>query len=165
VAIPSFEKSGLAPIVCRDARILILGSLPGDASLAARLYYAHPRNQFWDLISSVVGQDIVTMAYTERLTILHRTGIALWDVIGKATRTGSLDQHIREAQPNDIRRFVRQMPHLRAVAFNGNMAAAIAGNVLDDLAIDILHLPSSSPANTKLIREKSVEWSAISAYL
>lgn len=161
----SFEKRGLLPIVSRDARVLILGSLPGDASLAASQYYAHPRNQFWVLMSGVVGKDLGAMHYTDRLETLRLTKIALWDVIGEATRTGSLDHHIHDAKPNDLRKFVEQMPQLRAIAFNGKKATAIAGDIFGEATFDILHLPSSSPANTKNIREKSIEWLALATFL
>src|SRR3954454_4986125 len=95
-------KFGLPPVARSDARLFILGSLPGDASLAARRYYAHPSNQFWCLLGSAVGEQLQTLPYDERLHRLANRRIALWDVIASATRGGSLDQAIREAQHNRI---------------------------------------------------------------
>ncbi|MCK2125050.1 DNA-deoxyinosine glycosylase, partial [Pseudomonas sp. PNPG3] len=75
--------------------ILVLGSFPGAASLAAGQYYAHPRNQFWRLISAVVGEDLATLPYAERLPRLLAHGVGLWDVLGECEREGSLDSNIR----------------------------------------------------------------------
>src|SRR4051812_9892532 len=85
-------KGGLAPIARRDARLFILGSLPGDASLAAGQYYAHPQNQFWRLLGRVIGEDLRAMTYDERLECVAKHRVGLWDVIGSAHRAGSLDQ-------------------------------------------------------------------------
>jgi hypoxanthine-DNA glycosylase len=79
-------KIGLVPVTRSDARILILGSLPGDASLSAKQYYAHPQNQFWTLVSGVIQQDLVAVDYATRIIALQSAGIALWDVIGVANR-------------------------------------------------------------------------------
>jgi hypoxanthine-DNA glycosylase len=90
-------KRGLPPVARSDARLFILGSLPGDASLAARRYYAHPQNQFWRLVGTVIEEDLQSLRYDQRLERLAEHGIGLWDVIGSAVRPGSLDQAIREA--------------------------------------------------------------------
>src|SRR3954454_19422556 len=90
-------KFGLPPIARSDARLFILGSLPGDASLAARRYYAHPTNQFWRLLGSAIGEELQSLAYHDRLERLTERRIGLWDVIASARRSGSLDQAIREA--------------------------------------------------------------------
>ena len=87
------RKVGLPPIARVDARILILGSLPGDASLSASQYYAHPRNHFWQLVGDAIGIELVGMDYAERVVILQSAQIALWDVVSEADRPGSLDQH------------------------------------------------------------------------
>jgi len=95
-------KAGLPPIARRDARLFLLGSLPGDASLAAQRYYAHPTNQFWLLLGAAIGEELAGLDYEQRLTRLAERRIGLWDVIATATRRGSLDQAIREAQHNRI---------------------------------------------------------------
>ena len=91
-------KAGLPPIASRDARLFVLGSLPGDASLAAGRYYAHPSNQFWRLLGMAIGEELADLDYETRLLLLKERRIGLWDVIASASRRGSLDQAIREAQ-------------------------------------------------------------------
>lgn len=158
-------KSGLPPSARADARILILGSLPGDASLAARQYYAHPQNQFWKLVSEIIRQDVVAMEYAQRIAALQSAGIALWDVIGTASREGSLDHSIRGEQPNDLLAFVGTLPQLKVIAFNGNKAAASAAQAFSGTSMDTLKLPSSSAAYTLDVRQKAVAWSGLARYL
>src|SRR5207302_10574557 len=95
-------KFGLPPIASPDARLFILGSLPGDASLAAQRYYAHPTNQFWRLLGSAIGEELQPLSYEARLNRLTERRVGLWDVIASAARRGSLDQSIREAEHNRI---------------------------------------------------------------
>jgi double-stranded uracil-DNA glycosylase len=158
-------KTGLPPIVRSDARVLILGSLPGDASLAAQEYYAYPRNHFWPLLSSIVGSNLVGMEYKERIDALHSARIALWDVIGKAHRPGSLDQQIRRARINDLRKFTTGLPDLRAIAFNGQKSAALAANAIDGMPLEVVRLPSTSPANTLNFEAKRNIWAVLTKYL
>ena len=87
-------KFGLPPIARPDAQLFILGSLPGDASLSAGRYYAHPTNQFWRLLGQAIGDELQALPYDERLERLAHRRIGLWDVIASATRRGSLDQAI-----------------------------------------------------------------------
>lgn len=158
-------KRGLPPIVRADAKLLILGSLPSDASLAAAQYYAHPHNQFWRLLGGVIGQNLKSMDYSERVAVAVASGVALWDVIGSAQRAGSLDHRIRNEQPNDLCQFAQRLLELRAVAFNGKKAGALAGAAFDGLPIAILHLPSSSPAYTMHPDAKAVLWARLAQYL
>ena len=88
-------KFGLPPIARPDARLFVLGSLPGDASLAAKRYYAHPTNQFWRLLGQAIGEELQALDYPIRLTRLAERRIGLWDVIASANRSGSLDHAIR----------------------------------------------------------------------
>ncbi len=159
------HKVGLPPIARGDARILILGSLPGDASLSASQYYAHPRNHFWQLVGDAISIELVAMDYAERVATLQRAQIALWDVVSEADRPGSLDQKIRNAQLNELRAFAGQLPYLRAIAFNGMKAAALALGAFDDLPVDILQLPSSSPAYTISTADKAKAWAMLARYL
>ena len=159
------RKTGLLPVARSDSRVLILGSLPGDASLAAQEYYAHPRNHFWPLLSSIIGRNLVTMEYRERIDALNSARIALWDVIGEAHRPGSLDSQIRFAQVNDLREFVSGLPDLQAVAFNGKKSAALAANAFDSASLDVVGLPSSSPANTLDFEAKRAIWAVLTKYL
>src|SRR5438445_13322992 len=95
-------KVGLPPVARSDGQLFILGSLPGDASLAAERYYAHPTNQFWRLLGSAIGEELQPLSYDERLKRLAERHVGLWDVIASAARRGSLDQSIREAEHNRI---------------------------------------------------------------
>ena len=158
-------KSGLAPIVGSDARLLILGSLPGDRSLIAGRYYAHPTNQFWRLIGCAIGEDLQALDYEARLQRLAERGIGLWDVIGSALRPGSLDQAIREPAHNPLEDLVAGLPELRAIAFNGGTAAAIGRRLLGSLpGATLIDLPSSSAAFTRPFDEKARDWSVLERY-
>ncbi len=96
-------KVAFAPVVDAETRLLILGSLPGDASLKAAQYYAHPRNGFWPLIGGVLGEGLAALPYDERLQRLKARGVGLWDVIASAERSGSLDAAIRSPEAADPR--------------------------------------------------------------
>jgi double-stranded uracil-DNA glycosylase len=158
------RKYGLAPVARRDARLFILGSLPGDASLAAKRYYAHPRNAFWRLVGSVIGENLEPLPYSERLERLIEHRIGLWDVIAHAHRPGSLDQAIRSAGHNPLAEYFAQFPKLEAVAFNG-AAAARAGRPLLAGRLTLIDLPSSSPANTRAWHEKADAWAELRRFL
>src|SRR5690606_33214058 len=116
-------KRGFAPVVDAETRLLILGSLPGDASLKAAQYYAHPQNGFWRLVGGVIGHDLHDLSYGSRLEALAAAGIGLWDVIASAERAGSLDAAIRSPEAADLRGLITGLPNLRAVAFNGGASA------------------------------------------
>ena len=146
-----------APVVDQRTRILILGSLPGAASLSAGRYYANPRNQFWALVGAAIGADLVAMAYEDRLTTLLDNRIGLWDVVAEAGREGSLDGSIRDAVANDLGALVESLPSLETVAFNGAKAAAIGAPRISR-QMRLLRLPSSSPAYTLAFDRKRVEW-------
>jgi hypoxanthine-DNA glycosylase len=156
-------KHGLPPIARGDARLLILGSLPGDASLAAQRYYAHPTNQFWRLLGRAIAEPLADMAYDERLARLAARQIALWDVIASASRRGSLDQAIRGAGANPLVPLLRDLPGLQAIAFNGATAAAIGRRLLEPVAgeLVLLDLPSSSAANARPLAEKGAVWARL----
>ncbi|MGI4732753.1 MAG: DNA-deoxyinosine glycosylase [Janthinobacterium lividum] len=159
------RKTSFHPVVRADARLLVLGSLPGERSLAEARYYAHPQNQFWRLMSPVAGCDLPALAYADRLEALTAARIALWDVVASAHRRGSTDAAIREATSNDLPALVDALPALRAVAFNGGAAAAIGRRMLAGRAVALVTLPSSSPLHTVGIDAKRPAWSALAAYV
>lgn len=161
------RKASFAPVVDAKTRVLILGSLPGEASLAAGRYYANPRNQFWRLIGAVIGHDLVGLEYEQRLATVIEHGFGLWDSIGSATRKGSLDTAIRNVAPNALACLVTTLPALRAVAFNGAKSAAIGAPQLAETgAFELLRLPSSSPAHAALCFEAKLEqWTSLRKFL
>jgi TDG/mug DNA glycosylase family protein len=160
-------KFGLPPVARGDARLFILGSLPGDASLAARRYYAHPTNQFWRLLGNVLGDELQPRPYEERLERLAERRVGLWDVIASAARRGSLDQAIREAEHNRIEHLLQDFPELQAIAFNGSTAAAVGRKLIGEppRGIALVDLPSSSAANTRLFDEKVAAWAVLGQFV
>ena len=149
-----------------DARLFVLGSLPGDASLAARRYYAHPTNQFWRLLGGAIGEDLANLEYDQRLHRLAERRIGLWDVIASATRRGSLDQAIRDVRYNRVAALRDNFPQLRAIAFNGGTAAAIGRRMLAETdTLALIDLPSSSAANTRPFAEKAAVWARLAPFL
>jgi TDG/mug DNA glycosylase family protein len=152
----------MAPAGSADARLLILGSLPGEASLAAQRYYAHPTNQFWRLLGGAIGEDLAGREYGERLRLLAERDIALWDVVAEARRQGSLDGAIRAATPNQLADYAATHPRLEAVAFNGRTAATIGRRALGERPdLVFIGLPSSSAALTRPFAEKALAWAKI----
>ncbi|MCT6698266.1 DNA-deoxyinosine glycosylase [Rheinheimera sp. 4Y26] len=157
--------SGLAPVARPDAKILILGSMPGQASLDAQQYYGHPRNQFWPLMQQLFVVD-ASLPYPQRLLALQNAGVALWDVIGLCQRQGSLDSAIRpdSVQFNDIAGLLTQLPKLKAVWLNGGTAAKSwqklqKSGVTIPAGIKICSLPSSSPAHAaRSFSDKLLQW-------
>jgi TDG/mug DNA glycosylase family protein len=155
------------PVTRPDTRLLVLGSLPGAISLQQRRYYAHPQNLFWRLMSAVIGRELVPLGYEERLQALLDAGVGLWDTVAAATREGSLDTAIRLHEASDLAALVTDLPHLRAIGFNGATSAKIGRRQLGptpDLAL--IDLPSSSPAYASLSFEKKRDrWLQLAAYL
>lgn len=158
-------KQSLPPVGAADARLLILGSLPGDVSLAAQRYYAHPTNQFWRLLGGAIGEELATLDYAARLDRLAEREIALWDVVADARRSGSLDGAIRSPRPNLLVDFVAAHPRLEAIGFNGRTAAAIGRRALAGITgIALIDLPSSSAAFTRPISEKALKWAILGGF-
>lgn len=164
----SARKCAFDPVVDADTRLLILGSLPGEASLKAGHYYAHPQNGFWRLIGVVIERpDLAGQPYAKRLDILKAHGIGLWDVIAEAERIGSLDTAIRLPRHADLKGLVAGLPKLQAIAFNGGKAAREGTRVLGPEVGEIvrLTLPSSSPAMARTLAWKAESWAVLSPYV
>lgn len=160
------RKSSFPPVVAPDTRVLVLGSLPGERSLAEQRYYAHPRNLFWQLVGEVIGRDLEALPYEARLAALLEARIGLWDTVASARRSGSLDAAIREAEHNPLADLVATLPELRAVAFNGATSARIGSALLANSGLALLPLPSSSPAYAAMpLAEKRRLWAAIGEFL
>lgn len=159
-------KRSFPPVADARARVLVLGSLPGEASLTQGRYYAHPRNHFWRLIGAVIGRELEPLPYRARLATLQEARVALWDTVGAARRRGSLDGNIRDVEANSLVRLVEQLPELRAIAFNGGKAAAIGTPQLArQEGIALIALPSSSPAFTLPFDAKLAAWRQLALFL
>ncbi|WP_423601929.1 DNA-deoxyinosine glycosylase [Sphingomonas sp. MS122] len=160
-------KASFPPVVDPAARVLICGSLPGDRSLAARQYYAHPQNQFWRLVSAVIERDLVALPYPDRLAALLAAHIGLWDVVATARRPGSTDAALASIRPNDIAALAATLPELRAIAFNGGTALKHGLRQLGPMADRhaIVALPSSSPLHTIGFDTKLPAWLALRDHL
>jgi hypoxanthine-DNA glycosylase len=152
---PSPLLAGLAPVIAPDTRILVLGSFPGAASLAAGQYYAHPRNQLWPILSALTGEDLAGLAYAERLPRLLAHGIGLWDVLGACERKGSLDADIRKPAANDFARLHLLCPLLETVGFNGQASGKFAPQFAGAGYRTVI-LPSTSPAHAALSYEQKL---------
>ena len=162
------------PLLGPQPRVLVLGSMPGTASLAAREYYAHPRNAFWPIMGELVGAGL-SLSYVPRTRRLTVSGIALWDVLARCEREGSLDTAIDRSSehPNAVAALIRQHPSLRAVFLNGSKPhAAFRRHVVPGLDGDLcghLHieqLPSTSPANARLsLADKVAAWRVLVQWL
>jgi hypoxanthine-DNA glycosylase len=142
-------SEGFPPVAGPDARILVLGSLPGQRSIAERQYYAHPQNVFWAMMRELLG---VEGTYVDRCEQLVRNRIALWDVLASSVRPGSMDADIRlnSACANDFDAFFAAHPELELIAFNGKKAEQMfakfgVGRSIDE-SIRRIGLPSTSPA-------------------
>lgn len=161
------RKRCFAPVVDADTKLLVLGSLPGEQSLALQQYYGNRQNRFWALMSVVLGSELVPLGYVERLAALQARGVGLWDVVAEARRSGSLDSQIRAPAGNDLVALVQQLPQLRALAFNGATAARLGGKLLGAGAqgFEMLALPSSSPAHTMAFADKLATWMRLRAYV
>jgi hypoxanthine-DNA glycosylase len=152
---------GLPPVIRRDAVLAILGSFPGEASLAAQQYYGHPRNQFWPLLGRCLDVDLPSLPYRERLRALREHRIALWDVYAACRREGSLDSAIEAAEPNDLYVLTWRAPGLHAVAHNGGESAR-AMRITAALGLQVHRLPSSSPAHASWSFERKLDaWRAV----
>ncbi|PJB69285.1 MAG: DNA-deoxyinosine glycosylase [Alphaproteobacteria bacterium CG_4_9_14_3_um_filter_47_13] len=166
------QNSGVAPVVRsfpavsdRSAKILVLGSMPGKASLSAKQYYAHPRNLFWPIIGQMTGA-ILELPYENRVALLQKSGVALWDVLQSCTRSGSLDSDIKNEVPNDLTSFLKNHSKITTICFNGNKARECFERHFPDLmaarAYRFLALPSTSPAHASMTYEQKLEsWKTI----
>ncbi len=157
--------TGFPPIANRKARVLVLGSMPSEASLAAGQYYAFRHNQFWRITGDLCGFDPAA-SYARRKAALRKAGIALWDVVGSCTRKGSLDAAIVEdsIRVNDFAAFLAAHPAVRRVCFNGRKAESawrrrVGPALSSSLRLEYRLLPSTSPAHAGMsYRAKLRAW-------
>lgn len=158
---------GFPPVVGEGARVLILGSMPGQASLNAQEYYAYKQNAFWRIMGDLIGAG-PALPYDQRLVRLKASGIALWDVMAACERQGSLDADIVAASimPNDFAGFFAEHPGISRVFFNGAAAEASFRRLvlpgLAERAPQLTRLPSTSPAHAaSAYADKLAAWSVV----
>lgn len=157
-------KRCFPPVVDANTRVLILGSLPGEMSLAQQQYYGNPKNRFWNLVGDAIGTDLIELDYAARLRALLYNHIGLWDVVAEARRMGSLDSRIRDHASNDLVALIDTLPNLHSIAFNGGTAAKLGTKALGERTDQyrLLRLPSSSPAHASVpYVEKLLAWKQI----
>lgn len=173
-----FRKNGIStmsrvhsfpPIASQTSKVLILGSMPGEASLKAGHYYAHPRNAFWTIMGELFGSD-PSGPYEERVKHLQSTGVALWDSLQSCSRLGSMDASIANQMANDFPNFFDKHPNITHVFFNGSKAeTAFRRYVLPSLSNashKFARLPSTSPTHaTMTLKEKVQAWSIVKKVL
>ena len=153
-------KIGLAPIVDKYCKILILGSLPSELSIYHTQYYANPRNHFWQIILPIL-QEPMFDRYEDKIQALLKHNIALWDVIRFAERDGSLDSSIKNAVPNDLEKFLYKYKNIKKIVLNGNEAAKQYEKYFFNLSVKYIKVRSSSPIPTQKcnsIEEKIIDW-------
>jgi len=156
--------SSFRPIVDKECKILILGTMPGVKSLEKQEYYGHERNAFWKIIYSLFKQEL-TSDYSHKKTFLLHHNIALWDVLKACYREGSSDSNIKDPIPNDFKIFFNQYPNIKAIYFNGEPAEKLfkrfVSKTLGDINIPFYRLPSTSPANAIKFEQKLDQWQLI----
>ena len=167
------DIEGFAPIVSGNASVLILGTMPSEASLLRQQYYGHPRNAFWPIMSELFGSD-PELCYQRRKEVLIENGVAVWDVLQSCNRLGSSDSSIKLAtiRTNDFAGFFTEYKYIKRVFFNGGMAEKLyQKRVLPTLNhrftyLEYQRLPSTSPANASLKFEQKIEaWKVIKQHV
>ena len=143
------------PIIFSDSRILILGSFPSIDSFKDSFYYAHKRNQFWKILSSITGYPINNI--DQKIWLLKRSKIALWDMVKSCSRENSLDSSLEDIEVNDIASFLEKYPTIEKIAFTGRLAERLYKMHYDYLDIKTIYLPSPSSAYAKMSLLNKIE--------
>jgi len=151
----SVEVHPFEPLVFKNSKILILGSFPSLESFNQSFYYAHPRNQFWKLLSELIALPINNQ--DQKIWLLKESKIALWDMIKHCTRENSLDSSLEEIEVNDIAMFLEEHPSIEKVAFTGRLSEKLFKMHFDYLEIETVYLPSPSSAYAKMPFEEKLK--------
>lgn len=163
------RKNGLNPIIDKDSKILILGTLPGDESIKNNEYYTNRKNQFWEILSSIFNKDLVNLEYKEKIAFLSENHIALWDVYESAERNNSDDKNIKNGKINDFKKFLTEYSNIEKILVVGDKAQKAFEKYLKENNIEItlnfentkcnyICLPSSSGGNTIPKEDKINTW-------
>lgn len=153
------------PIIDDHSEIIILGSIPGVRSLEKQQYYGHPQNKFWKIIFELLNEEF-TEDYDQRIRILKKHHIALWDVIDSCERKGSLDSEIKNEEANQIEELLENHPNIKAIFCNGGKSYKNVQKILGkNYKIPLFLLPSTSPLHTVSFERKLEDWMKIKQYL
>ena len=165
-SIPQKRISSFPPVIHENSKILILGSVPGVKSLEMQQYYGHPQNKFWKIMFEILKEEY-SSEYQEKIDLLNRNKIALWDVIDSCERHGSLDSAIKNEEANRIEDLLKSFPNIKAIFCNGQKSFKNLQRLLGkENEIPVVALPSTSPAYAVMsFNQKLKEWKKISAYL
>lgn len=157
--------SSFSPIIDVNSEILILGSIPGVKSLEKQQYYGHPQNKFWKIIFELFNEEL-TGDYAERIQVLKKYHIALWDVIDSCERKGSLDSEIKNEEANQIPELLEEYPNIKAIFCNGGKSYKNLQKILGkNFSIPIVLLPSTSPLHTISFERKLEDWKKIVEFI
>ncbi|MDW9382455.1 DNA-deoxyinosine glycosylase [Chryseobacterium sp. JV558] len=157
--------SSFSPLIDAQSEIIILGSIPGVKSLEKQQYYAHPQNKFWKIIFELLNEEF-TEEYTQRIEIIKKHHIALWDVIDSCERKGSLDSEIRNEEANQIAELLEEHPNVKAIFCNGGKSYKNLQKLLGkSYKLPVILLPSTSPLHTVSFEKKLEEWKVIVEFL
>lgn len=141
------KKKSFDPIIGKQPKVIILGSLPGEKSLELQQYYGFPQNRFWKIMFKFFNQDF-SDNYQTRINLIQNNLMILWDVAYSAERKGSLDSAINNEEPNDIESIINQYPTIKLIIFNGKKSEQIYKRFFKPIEnIKNVALPSTSPAN------------------
>jgi hypoxanthine-DNA glycosylase len=145
------------PIVFGDTETLILGSFPSKQSFENAFYYAHPRNQFWPILSRITGYPIINR--DQKIWLLKEMRLGVWDMIAQCSRKNSLDSSLEDEVVNDIPAMLERYPSIERIAFTGRKAEALWQTHFGHVPIETLYLPSPSPAYASMrLEEKAAVW-------
>ncbi len=160
-----FHAGSFAPIVSEQSQVLIVGTMPGVASLEKQQYYGHPRNLFWPFLFEIFGKQF-SEDYSERVKLIRDEKLALWDTLEYCEREGSLDSKIEKERPNDISGLLEQFSNIHTVVCNGQAAMKYFRRFQSQINIDTVCMPSTSPANASISRDKKYEqWARIKEFV
>jgi hypoxanthine-DNA glycosylase len=156
----NISKQALPPVIDKTTEYLILGTMPGEKSLLNREYYNNPKNQFWNIISSIFNNGRKLSDYNDKLEILKKNRIGLWDVLDTCEREGSLDSNIKNKTLNNFDKLFKEFSNIKTVIFNGQESYNYFNSLVHEKADKrYLQLTSTSSANThKTVDEKTQEW-------
>lgn len=157
--------SSFPPVINEECTVLILGSVPGAKSLEKQQYYAHPQNAFWKIMFRLLEKDF-TENYDEKVQLLIKNKVALWDVIDSCERKGSLDSQIKNEKANEIEKLLADYPNIKVIFCNGGKSFKNLQKILGkEYRIPIFLLPSTSPLHTVAFEKKLQDWTMIKNYL